>query len=112
MVVVLFGKKERDQHLLMCRGSNLNALPIPPPALTYMQRKPPRHINTSENGWPKNSTAKIYFGNVMERKRGHDLAAQLDGGEIWQAVWKVVYEDAVTEDLTRLEIIDALKCYL
>ncbi len=53
----------------------------------------------------------IYFGNVVERIRGLVLAAQPDGRKVWQAVWKVVYDDADPEQFTRLEIILALRSY-
>lgn len=81
-------------------------------------RSPPklalRSVETDEfagKRLAKEFNGKVYFGNVMERIRGPVLAAEPNGNKVWQAVWKVVYDDADTEQLTRLEIITALKCY-
>ena len=51
----------------------------------------------------KKFNGKFYFDNDVKRIRGLVLAAKTDGKNVWQAVWKVMYDDADTEDLTRFE---------
>jgi hypothetical protein len=53
----------------------------------------------------------IYFGTVVERTRGPVTAAGADGMKVLQAVWKIVYDDADTEQLTRIEIMDLMRTY-
>jgi len=53
----------------------------------------------------------IYFGTVVERIRGPVMAVGADGKKVLQAVWKIVYDDADTEQLTRVEIIDSMRTY-
>jgi hypothetical protein len=53
----------------------------------------------------------IYFGTVVERTRGPVTAVGADGMKVLQAVWKIVYDDADTEQLTRLEIMDLMRTY-
>ena len=47
----------------------------------------------------------------MERTRGPVTAAGVDGIKVLQSVWKIVYDDADTEQLTRLEIMDLMRAY-
>jgi hypothetical protein len=53
----------------------------------------------------------VFFGTVAEKVSGAVLAKEPDGKRQWQAVWKVVFDDEDSEDMNRLEIIDALKLY-
>ena len=54
---------------------------------------------------------KVYYGTVTEKNRGAVLAKQPDGSTQWQAVWKVVFDDADSEEMNRLEIMSAMELY-
>ena len=56
---------------------------------------------------------KIFFGTVVERIRGAVLADQATvSRKVLQVVWKIVYDDDDTEQMSRQEIIAAMKTYL
>ena len=40
----------------------------------------------------------LFVGTVAEKIRGAVLAKQPDGNRLWQAVWKIVFDDSDSED--------------
>ena len=60
----------------------------------------------------KSFAGKIYFGTVVERIKGAVLGdADSNGIRLWQAVWKIEYDDGDVEQQNRLEIIALLRNY-
>jgi hypothetical protein len=60
----------------------------------------------------KDSFGKIYVGTVVENIKGAVLAAP-DAKDIrmWQATWRIEYDDGDVEQQNRLEIIASIKTY-
>ena len=54
----------------------------------------------------------LYFGTVSARVRGPVVeVGPSNGTQLFQAVWKIVYDDGDTEQLNRGEIVAALRTY-
>ena len=87
-------------------------------------RSPPRKLKVSDIGMGNDGTfdqyigkrivkvfdGLVFLGSATEKIREVVLAKQPDGSTIWQIVWKVVFDDEDSEEMNRLEIIDAINC--
>ena len=49
---------------------------------------------------------------VVERLPRPVLAKEANETRVWQVVWKIQYDDGDAEELTRLEIVEAMKLYM
>ena len=88
-------------------------------------RSPPRQLQGSEIGTATDVNSDpyigkriakmfdglLFFGTVAEKIRGAVLAKQPDGNRLWQAVWKIVFDDSDSEEMNRLEIMAAIEFY-
>jgi len=60
----------------------------------------------------KDFSGEIYFGTVVEKIKGAVLAApNAKGIRLWEAVWKIEYDDGDVEQQNRFEIIALIKNY-